>query len=86
MNQEYKSNDKRRAHTSISRNRATGVAMAHLPSPLRWIMLLGGQHGLSIKDIANLSGVSIKAIQSIQSRGFKLIETELQTLARQGLI
>lgn len=80
MNQRHYSHQKRPAHTFVSPDRATGAAIAHLPMLVRWIMLLGGQHGLSTKEIANLSGTSIKTVKSIQDRGHKLIESELQML------
>jgi DNA-directed RNA polymerase specialized sigma24 family protein len=80
MTKDSSSHKLRWMNTSASRVHATGWAIAHLPSPVRWVMLLGGQHGLSTKEIANLSGVSMQAVKAIQNRGRELIEAELQTL------
>ena len=56
---------------------ATGAAIAHLTPPLRWIMILGGSNGLSTKEIANLAGVGLKVVKSMQVRGLTLIQKEL---------
>jgi DNA-directed RNA polymerase specialized sigma24 family protein len=56
---------------------ATGTAIAHLPAPLRWIVILGGSNGLSTKEIANLAGVGLRVVKSMQVRGLALIRKEL---------
>jgi DNA-directed RNA polymerase specialized sigma24 family protein len=62
----------------IRRNRAIEAAIAHLQAPLRWVMILGERGGLSTGEIANLAGVGLEVVKSIQSRALALIERELQ--------
>ena len=59
------------------RDSALGAAIAHLPVPVRWIMILGAREGLSARDIANLAGVNIEVVKSLQGRGLALIQKEL---------
>ena len=59
-----------------------GAAIAHLPDIFRWVMILGGRDGLSIREIATLAGVSPKLIESTQNRGLTLIQKELLKYTR----
>jgi len=59
------------------RDNVLGAAIAHLPDIFRWVMILGGPSGLSTKEIANLAGVGLKVVKSMQGRGLALIQKEL---------
>jgi len=69
-------NKSHRSSAAVSRGGATEAAIAHLPAPLRWVMILGGHSGLSTKEIASLAGVSLRIVQSMQDRGLALIRKE----------
>ena len=69
-------NSRNRTHQVLAAmlcDRANGAAIAHLPAPLRWVMILGEPNGLSTREIANLAGISIEAVISIQGRGLALM-------------
>lgn len=64
------------------RDSVIGTAIAGLPDALRWVMLLGGQNGLSTREIAVLAGVSPNVIKSTQHRGLTLIQKALLNRVR----
>jgi len=71
------SNKAHRSSAKLPGDGVIGAAIAHLKAPLRWVMILGETNGLSTKEIANLAGVSLKVVQSMQDRGLALIQREL---------
>lgn len=71
------SNTAHRSSARLSGDGVIGAAIAHLKAPLRWVMILGEANGLSTKEIANLAGVSLKVVRSMQYRGLALIQREL---------
>jgi DNA-directed RNA polymerase specialized sigma24 family protein len=75
-----------RSAAAMLRESAIGAAIAHLSAPLRWVMILGERNGLSTKEIANLAGVSLAAVKSMQGRGLALIQEELLMRAQRGLV
>lgn len=64
------------------RDSAIGTAIAGLPDALRLVLLLGGQDGLSTREIATLAGVSPKVIESTRNRGNTLVQKELMSHLR----
>lgn len=66
------------------RDSAIGTAIAGLPDALRWVMLLGGQDGLSTREISVLAGVSPSVIKSTQRRGLTLIQNILLNRVRRA--
>lgn len=63
---------------------AVGTAIAGLPAALRWVMLLGGQNGLSTREIATLAGVSTDVVKSTKHRGLTLIQRALLKRVRKA--
>lgn len=70
-------NKAHRSSAKLPDDGVIGAAIAHLKAPLRWVMILGETNGLSTKEIANLAGVSLKVVQSMQDRGLALVHREL---------
>ena len=70
-------NGTRRSAAAILRDSAIGTAIAHLPDTLRWVMILGEDNGLSTRELADLTGVSCKVIESTHDQGLALIRKEL---------
>lgn len=71
------SNRIHRLSTAMLGDGVIGAAISHFQAPLRWVMILGEANGLSTKEIANLGGVSLKIVKSMQDRGRALIQKEL---------
>ena len=71
------SNKVHRSTATLSGDGIIGAAIAHLKAPLRWVMILSETDGLATKEIANLAGVSLKVVQSMQDRGLALVQREL---------
>jgi DNA-directed RNA polymerase specialized sigma24 family protein len=61
----------------MPRDRALGAAIARLPATIRWIVILGERDGLSTREIADLAGVSLDLVKSMQAQGLALIQKDI---------
>ena len=77
MNRRTSRNRTYRSPAATLRDSATGVAIAHLPNFLRWVMILSERNGLSTREIAGLVGTGTEVVESTRNRGLALIQKEL---------
>ena len=68
--------------SELLRDNALGTAISHLPDAMRWVMILGGRGGLTDGEIASLTGVSPKVVNSTHNRGLTLVQRELLSTVR----
>jgi len=59
-------------------------AISHLPTVVRWVMILSEREGLSTQELADLAGVRFEVVEATQSQGLALIQKEFLMRARQS--
>jgi DNA-directed RNA polymerase specialized sigma24 family protein len=59
-------------------------AISHLPTVVRWVMILSEREGLSTQELADLAGVRFDVVEATQSQGLALIQKEFLMRARQS--